>query len=624
MADLSIQLSANTAELKKGVEEANKNLESIKENTDNVGVEAAGAFVLLETAVGAVSEVFAVLETTLRSNQVISDKLDETIGGLTNGISFLQIAVSSLDFDNLLEGFFRAKEAGEEYVRVMDDVADAKRGFSWRSSEEEIELERLRTIMFSENYSRAQRLQALEASRNITQRQHNTELKLAQDSYDAIYNKIKNTLGLTSVEMEALEQYIKFSGQLSETEQRNALRGIEEWKKLEEIRRTSTQVQAQGGGSAGMGWRSPSLTQEGVRRLQDQQRLVDQLYMSMSAPERALFDIATKFGNKVSDELRDALTNAAVARNEIILNFERDQTALARRENAIRRGRDIGEDGEDFSPAQTGARRRQAEQIIDPISERLQKATQEFHKARAEGDMVRAAFWRSEMNNIKKELDDIESRLNIMANPSLRMTSDLHKLIPLNRDTTINPIDINVPNPLNDSITGVNRFNEALEESMSNIWNLVDLSQILGNTIGEAFKGSQGVIEGLIGSLLQLGKSIIMAAIAYQIKAAAGSVKNFLTGGGWGLIAAAAGVTALTTLWRGVKLAEGGLAFGNTLAQVGEYSNVRSNPEVIAPLNKLKSLLGDDIGQKGEVRFVIEGNNLVGILERQSKKQIYF
>lgn len=38
--------------------------------------------------------------------------------------------------------------------------------------------------------------------------------------------------------------------------------------------------------------------------------------------------------------------------------------------------------------------------------------------------------------------------------------------------------------------------------------------------------------------------------------------------------------------------AKGGLVYGDTLAQVGEYANAKSNPEVIAPLDKLQSIIG--------------------------------
>ena len=38
-------------------------------------------------------------------------------------------------------------------------------------------------------------------------------------------------------------------------------------------------------------------------------------------------------------------------------------------------------------------------------------------------------------------------------------------------------------------------------------------------------------------------------------------------------------------------MASGGLAYGETLARIGEYPNARSNPEVVAPLDKLQGIL---------------------------------
>ena len=56
-------------------------------------------------------------------------------------------------------------------------------------------------------------------------------------------------------------------------------------------------------------------------------------------------------------------------------------------------------------------------------------------------------------------------------------------------------------------------------------------------------------------------------------------------------------------------LAEGGIAFGPTTALVGEYQGAQANPEVIAPLNKLKGLLKAD-KQKVEVFGVLKGNDI--------------
>ena len=53
-------------------------------------------------------------------------------------------------------------------------------------------------------------------------------------------------------------------------------------------------------------------------------------------------------------------------------------------------------------------------------------------------------------------------------------------------------------------------------------------------------------------------------------------------------------------LGRVPTLASGGIAYGETMAVVGEYANARSNPEVVAPLDKLEELMGGTSGTTQE------------------------
>jgi len=66
------------------------------------------------------------------------------------------------------------------------------------------------------------------------------------------------------------------------------------------------------------------------------------------------------------------------------------------------------------------------------------------------------------------------------------------------------------------------------------------------------------------------------------------------------------------------KLAEGGLATGPTMALVGDNKNARVDPEVIAPLSKLKSMMGD-MGMGGVLETRISGNDLIILLNRSQK-----
>jgi TP901 family phage tail tape measure protein len=72
------------------------------------------------------------------------------------------------------------------------------------------------------------------------------------------------------------------------------------------------------------------------------------------------------------------------------------------------------------------------------------------------------------------------------------------------------------------------------------------------------------------------------------------------------------------------KFADGGIAYGPTLGIFGEYAGAANNPEVVAPLDKLKSLIGEGGGgMGGEVTFRIHRRELVGVLqsaERYNKR----
>ena len=56
-------------------------------------------------------------------------------------------------------------------------------------------------------------------------------------------------------------------------------------------------------------------------------------------------------------------------------------------------------------------------------------------------------------------------------------------------------------------------------------------------------------------------------------------------------------------------LAQGGLAFGETAAIVGDNPNASVDPEVIAPLSKLKGMMSD-MGQKVIVEGMIRGEDI--------------
>ena len=69
------------------------------------------------------------------------------------------------------------------------------------------------------------------------------------------------------------------------------------------------------------------------------------------------------------------------------------------------------------------------------------------------------------------------------------------------------------------------------------------------------------------------------------------------------------------------KFANGAIAYGPTLGLFGEYSGASTNPEVVAPLDKLQSLLDLQGGghEGGKVKFKIKGRSLEGVLAKEDR-----
>lgn len=112
--------------------------------------------------------------------------------------------------------------------------------------------------------------------------------------------------------------------------------------------------------------------------------------------------------------------------------------------------------------------------------------------------------------------------------------------------------------------------------------------------------------EAATASFLELASAEFMAAHASIPFVGFGIAAGF-----------AAGALAITKSMKVAAFADGGIAYGPTLGLFGEYAGASSNPEVVAPLNKLKTLIEPrESGFNGRVEFEIDGRKLKGVLRK--------
>jgi tape measure domain-containing protein len=174
------------------------------------------------------------------------------------------------------------------------------------------------------------------------------------------------------------------------------------------------------------------------------------------------------------------------------------------------------------------------------------------------------------------------------------------------------------------TMVDIEKLNDQLTDLVENT--LTEVAFALGEQLGNALAGAgfsiNMILMPIADALVQFGKMAIAAGVAaLNIKIALETL------GGVGAIAAGIALVALGTFvksqLKAPALAEGGLAFGPTMAMVGDNRNAGIDPEVIAPLSKLKAMLGDTGGGTPYIlKTSISGTDLQLILERTDSKNL--
>ena len=148
--------------------------------------------------------------------------------------------------------------------------------------------------------------------------------------------------------------------------------------------------------------------------------------------------------------------------------------------------------------------------------------------------------------------------------------------------------------------------------------------------IGEALASSdptealRSMLASLMDILKQFGSALVaLGAAQLALKASISNPYAAIAAGGALIIAAAAAKAALQKVAK--PMANGGIVYGETFARVGEYPGAASNPEVVAPLNKLKDIIEPKSSRYEEIRITGEligrGSNLVAVVDNYSRKQ---
>tara|TARA_R100000231_G_scaffold15402_3_gene16390 strand:- start:12648 stop:14996 length:2349 start_codon:yes stop_codon:yes gene_type:complete len=171
-------------------------------------------------------------------------------------------------------------------------------------------------------------------------------------------------------------------------------------------------------------------------------------------------------------------------------------------------------------------------------------------------------------------------------------------------------------------------------EKVSKLKIMLDMLKDSADAVGEGIKGAflgafdammqgENIFKALGQMLLDLIKKFVAAALAAFVLSAL--VKSIFpaAGSGGGAFEGLKDFKSLFGSFAGIEMAKGGIVSTPTLATVGEYPGAKQNPEVIAPLDKLKNLIGESSGTNVQVggQFTLKGQDLVVALQRADRNR---
>lgn len=535
LADLILRLSANSAELTKGLAKANSNMKGAGKAASELNKEVSGAFKKISSQVDTVIPGFSTFTGSL-------GKALSAAKGLTGGLKLLKVALVStgigaivVALGSLISYFKNTERGADAFARVLNGVKSVVSAVT-------------------------RRLGYLgEAIAKLFKGDFKGAAEAAKNAFSDLGDEIKST----------------YKAGLDLEERRD---------KLEDDR---------------------------IAFITKEQELQNKIAKAREVANNE--DLSTL-------ERQKALNEAIAASAELYRvkkGFAEEEADILKKQNAL--GENMASDNKAEAEAEAAILQLQEERsgemrFLNSLQKRLngevEKETKEQEKLTLELDK------QADLTNAKIIRDIVTP--GIPEVPTLAPQIDTTTLAPATAQI------VTMTDALQLLFTGVQAF-----ETMPNPFEFLKGS--IDDLSVELSKGAQ-TFKDYGRNVLSTIKNIIAGYLAESVASMiATAIKNAGKAGPLAFILApilaATGAGLVKTAFNSLipSFATGGLAYGPTLGIIGEYSGAKANPEVIAPLGDLKKILSESLSPfGGEVRFVIEQEQLVGILQEYNRKNIYF
>lgn len=561
MADIITKLLLNDKDYSSKLDKAKKSTKDYKSEMDNLGKSIGGgitkAFGSFAAAVGVAGGVVEAFNKTIKSSQTAADAWDKVIRAAKSSVDTFFTALSTGDFSGFLGGLNTIIERAKQASIALDALGNAQMSYGYFTTANQADFSEAMTVMRDQNASYGDRMKAKETADAILGDQQELVTVLHQKITNAVQSVLGESNYLTTGQIERADLNRILSLDITQS-------GDDEKARLEaEYQQYLNEIKA---------IPKPQSRQQYVGGTQYGQAM----YVNVG-PKKEEVDAYNAQLTAVADKYKDAVLYNTV--------------------------------------------------LVKMTDEQLQNLIQMTNQMDSADKLL--ADWQKQLNKVKIEAPEVEPIETDIIVKDVKMPP----MQPIG--ITVPQVSANIPDKISLPATEVSDVNNELIQT-------AEISADAAaevNALASAMSSLGEIVSGDAENWLTWGANVVSAvanaipafeaaAIASRSKATADSA-SAVAGGASAVanipyagpaLAVAAALSIAAAIAAAPQFATGGVVPGVSFS--GDNVLARVNSQEMILTREQQNILSDRLTSANgasQVRFVIEGNNLVGILNNWNR-----
>lgn len=580
----------------------NDNIARSKQQTqqfENVTGKITGAIGKFAAGIGVAMGGLEAMNKVIHSSQTLSDAWDNTIESCKSTVDAFFQSLANNNWDAFRNGILSTIWSMRELAELRDKLANAKLSMGFNTKTFEREYSKLEGIIDNETKSKSEREAAYKQLQSLITNFNRDVADTQAGAEQTLLKSLSARFGRNDFTIADINKYIAINNNdFSTRDEKKALKEYQ--KKLQELQKKQYYAQSIGGG-----------VMAGQTMMIEDKNITKQIELFKAQ------NVELEKQNLLSND-GDEARKKMIEEYEYIVELQQRsydyQTRSLEKQNTIRGLNDSTTNNKKDTIVPTGS--------IAELDKLIAEAKKKYSNAVTDAARVEAL-------KLIKELEQKKVVLNITAKFNSRDLKDL-KLPSMKTDKfdtsklKLKPIftknDVNLNQDYASSINDVASAFSTMGNTMSTISSLTQDGADSWFNYSISLMSAVANAIPAITALTTAKKAEANANLEAAATGAASSVASIpFVGWAMAVSAIAAIIAAATNI---PKLKDGGIAYGNSIVNVAEYAGASSNPEIIAPLSKLKEYISPKESNSiaGDVTFKIRGQELVGILSNYNKK----